>query len=70
MARKVCVTRRAAIAGAAALPIVHIHASAAAGKLSVAFITSFVPGWNETIQRLVETWANGTLSPLRSTSST
>jgi hypothetical protein len=53
-----CVTRRAAIAGVAALPIFHIRASAAAGKLSVAFASSFVPGWDETIRRLVETWGN------------
>src|SRR5436309_1634542 len=49
-------TRRAASAGAAALSLVHIRSSGAAGKLSVAYISSFVPGWNEAFQRLVETW--------------
>ena len=56
MTPKIRLTRRAAIAGAAALPFAHVRTARAAGKLAVAFISSFLPGWNEAIQRLVETW--------------
>ena len=54
-----CISRRQAIkvsAAVTALPLVHIRTAGAAGKLAVAYISSFVPGWNEAFQRLIETW--------------
>src|SRR5215467_10698205 len=43
-------------AGAGALPLVHIRTAGAAGSLSAAFASSFVPGWDVAMRRLIEDW--------------
>jgi hypothetical protein len=43
-------------AGAAALPLVHVRTAGAAGSLSGAFASSFVPGWDDVMRRLIEDW--------------
>jgi Bacterial extracellular solute-binding protein len=54
MTPKLRITRRSMLA--AALPLVHSRTASAAGKLAVAFPSSFVPGWDDAIRRLVEAW--------------
>jgi ABC-type glycerol-3-phosphate transport system substrate-binding protein len=54
------VTRRRALtmgASAAALPLVHIRSSGAAGKLSLALWDHWVPAGNAAMQKLVSAWA-------------
>ncbi|MGH7152810.1 MAG: ABC transporter substrate-binding protein, partial [Acetobacteraceae bacterium] len=48
--------RRQAVATAAALPFTFIHTGRAAGRLSIAFMSSLVPGCDQSVQRLVESW--------------
>ena len=54
------VTRRRALklaATAAALPLVHIRTSGAAGKLNVGLWDHWVPGANDVMQKQVDAWA-------------
>ncbi len=50
------VGRRQVVAAAAALPFTFIHTGRAAGSLSIAFMSSLVPGCDQKVQRLVESW--------------
>jgi hypothetical protein len=50
------VSRRPVVATAAALPLAFIHTGNAAGNLSVAFVSSLVPGCDQSLRRLVEFW--------------
>ena len=61
-------SRRTALAigaGAAALPLCHIRTAGAAGKLTGALSSLFVPGFAESLQRLVEEWAEKTRTEVR-----
>jgi ABC-type glycerol-3-phosphate transport system substrate-binding protein len=63
MTRSRLVSRRTALkmgAGAAALPLVHIRTAGAAGKLTVAFWDSFVPGATDVVRQVVKEWAEKT----------
>ncbi len=63
------ITRRTALkvgAGAAALPLVHIRTAGAAGKLSIAFIDSFLPGSSEAMRKLVQRWGEQTKTEVES----
>jgi ABC-type glycerol-3-phosphate transport system substrate-binding protein len=53
------ISRRAALqlAGAAALPLVHIRTAGAAGKLAVGFWDHWVPKGNEVMRNQVNAWA-------------
>jgi ABC-type glycerol-3-phosphate transport system substrate-binding protein len=51
-------TRRHALQiGAAALPLVHIRAGHAAGKLALAFWDHWVPGGNDVMTKQIAAWA-------------
>ncbi|MEJ0017053.1 MAG: extracellular solute-binding protein [Acetobacteraceae bacterium] len=52
-------TRRGALklAATAALPLVHIRTSAAAGKLALAFWDHWVPGGNDVMTKQINAWA-------------
>lgn len=50
-------TRRAALAGLAALPLVHVRTAGAAGRLSVAFREHEVAAANDALRRQVTAWA-------------
>jgi hypothetical protein len=50
-------TRRTALAGAAALPLVHIRTAGAAGKLNIGLVDHWVPNSNEKIKQQVDSWA-------------
>jgi ABC-type glycerol-3-phosphate transport system substrate-binding protein len=50
-------TRRTALAGGAALPLVHIRTAGAAGRLNVGLVDHWVPNSNEAIKRQIDTWA-------------
>jgi ABC-type glycerol-3-phosphate transport system substrate-binding protein len=55
------ITRRTtlkAAAATAALPLVHVRTAGAAGKLLVASWDHWVPGANDTMQRLIQRWAD------------
>jgi hypothetical protein len=43
-------------AGVGALPLVHIRTAGAAGSLTAAFASSFVPGADDAMRRLIEDW--------------
>jgi len=53
------VSRRSVLrsAAAAALPLVHVRTAGAAGRLTVGFWDHWVPGCNDVMRKLVETWA-------------
>jgi hypothetical protein len=50
------VSRRHVVATAAALPLTFINTGRAGGNLSVAFVSSLVPGCDQSLRRLVESW--------------
>jgi ABC-type glycerol-3-phosphate transport system substrate-binding protein len=56
LARTLSRRRAVALAGATALPLVHMRTAGAAGKLSIAFVDHFVPGSVEAMRKLVERW--------------
>ncbi len=49
-------SRRHLAAMATALPLTFIHTGRAAGGLSVAFVSSLVPGCDQSLRRLIEFW--------------
>ena len=51
------VSRRAVLAGAAALPMVHIRTAGAAGKLSIGLWDHWVPAGNDVMRKQVNAWA-------------
>src|ERR1700712_5276561 len=60
MSKTWTVSRRNAVkigAAAAALPLVHIRTSGAAGKLNIGFWGHWVPGANDVMQKTVKVWA-------------
>jgi ABC-type glycerol-3-phosphate transport system substrate-binding protein len=60
MSKPWTMSRRKAVtigAAAAALPLVHIRAAGAAGKLNIGFWDHWVPGANDVMQKQVNAWA-------------
>ncbi len=51
-------TRRAALAGATALPLVHIRTAGAAGKLSMVVPDHWIAAGNETMRKQIMAWAD------------
>jgi ABC-type glycerol-3-phosphate transport system substrate-binding protein len=68
MPRRSRLSRRAAlktVAASIALPLVHIRTAGAAGKLTGALWSHFVPGYAESFKRLVDEWSDKTKTEVR-----
>jgi hypothetical protein len=68
MAQLLRMTRRNALkvaASAAALPPVHIRTAGAAGSLTGAAVSHFVPAYDDALRRLVDEWGERTKTQVR-----